>query len=202
MGRDSDDTVWAEIFTTLRQGHPSSEADLARAEAELGFSLPESYRGFCRTCGAGLAGGQIRIATPVPFEAADLVTRAGLIAHSVGEAIRLVDANPTLGFEPHRFDVEGGEAEVLERACFFGTTEDGAFLFWDVQGTGEFDVWVLAADLESVRFGGEDLTEFFRRVQGAAAAQVLGPGAEPLPPHFEGTDTGILARAGEAGAPS
>ncbi|MEA1833843.1 SMI1/KNR4 family protein [Methylobacterium durans] len=188
--------MWQSVFEELRPGCPSSEAEIARAEDELGVPLPDSYRSFCRTCGAGLASGLIRIATPLPFEAADLVTRGALIAHSVGSAAQALAENPAFADRPFRFDVAGDDPSVLDRALFFGESEDGAFLFWDVQGTGEYDIWVMGADLESVRFGAESLDELFRDLQGPRVATILGPGAEPLPSRFEGIDEAVLARAG------
>ncbi|GJE60845.1 SMI1/KNR4 family protein [Methylobacterium trifolii] len=187
--------MWSAVFASLRQGSVSAEAEIARAEAELGFALPESYRSFCRDCGAGLACGHWRIATPTPFEGSDLVTRAGLIAHSVNDAIRLMGEAPELSASPHAFAIEGDDPTIVERACFFGTGEDGSFLFWDVTGTGEYDVWVMDPDLETVRFGGETLLDLMRRVQGASVTTVLGFGAEPLPSTFEGIDAAVLARA-------
>ncbi|MDR7037204.1 hypothetical protein J2X36_001951 [Methylobacterium sp. BE186] len=193
--------MWQAVFGDLRPGCPSSEAEIARAEEELGFALPDSYRSFCRDCGAGLAGGLIRIATPLPFEAADLVTRGGLIAHSVGSAAQALAANPAFADRPFRFDVAGDDPSVLDRAFFFGETLDGAFLFWDVRGTGEYDIWVMGADLESVRFGAESLDELFRALQGPRAGAILGPEAEPLPSRFEGIEEAVLARAGAPANP-
>ncbi|MEE7477144.1 SMI1/KNR4 family protein [Methylobacterium hispanicum] len=183
--------MWAEVFAELRQGCPSDEAEIARAERELGFPLPESYRSFCRACGAGLAGGRVRVATPLPYPAADLVVRAELIAHSIQAAIGLLDTPPALA-------VEGDDPGVLDRACFFGETDDGHFLFWDVAGEPEYDIWLLAPDLETVRFGGESLDALFRRLQGAGVRTVLGEAAEPLPAVFEGIEAAVLARGAEA----
>ena len=183
--------MWERVFTSLSAGFTARAADLDREAAELGFALPASYRSFCETCGIGLAGGQFRIAVPAPFEASDLTTQAGVIAISVGNAVAMLET----GGEPHRFDVEDGDPAVIERACFFGAGEDGGFLFWDVSGTGEeYDIWLLAPDLETVRFGGESLTDFFTRVTGPAAALVLGPGATPLPARFDGFTEAVLAR--------
>jgi hypothetical protein len=183
--------MWEPVFTNLLAGFTAQPADLDRAAADLGFPLPASYRSFCETCGVGLAGEQFRIAVPAPFQASDLATQAGVIAISVGNAVAMLED----GGEPHRFDVEDGDPAVIERACFFGAGEDGSFLFWDVAGTGEeYDIWLLAPDLETVRFGGESLTDFFTRVTGPSAALVLGPGAAPLPPRFEGISEATLAR--------
>lgn len=187
--------MWKQVFEDLAPGFVPDAAALDRAAEALGFSLPASYRAFCETCGVGVAAGQFRVAVPAPFEACDLVSQAGLIAHSVGAAVAMLEA----GSEPHRFDVEGGEASVVERACFFGAGEDGSFLFWDVSGTdGEYDIWLLAPDLETVRFGGESLDDFFTRITGPSAALILGPGAEPLPARFEGITEATLARAAQA----
>lgn len=187
--------MWEQVFTSLSPGFTADDAALDRAAAELGFALPASYRAFCRACGIGLAGGQFRIAVPAPFEASDLLTQAGVITHSVGAAVSMLDD----GAEPHRFDVEGGDAGVIERAFFFGAGADGGFLFWDVSGTGEeYDIWLLAPDLETIRFAGESLTDFFQRVTSPSAALVLGPGAEPLPRRFEGFSEAILARSTQA----
>jgi hypothetical protein len=183
--------MWDEVFAELRRGCSSDEAEIARAERELGFPLPESYRSFCRDCGAGLAGGSLRVATPLPYPAADLVVRAELIAHSIQAALGLLDAAPA-------FAVEGGDPGVLERACFFGETEDGHFLFWDVAGEPEYDIWLLAPDLETVRFGGESLDALFRRLQGEGVRHALGEAAEPLPSRFEGIEAAVLARGTEA----
>ncbi|KAB1071962.1 SMI1/KNR4 family protein [Methylobacterium planeticum] len=188
--------MWDGVFAEFRPGFASSEAEIARAEAELGFRLPDSYRSFCGACGAGRTNDHFRIATPLPYEAADLVTRANLIALSVSAAIRALAANPDLADQPVRFDIEGGDEAILERACFFGEGDDGAFLFWDVQGTGEYDIWVMGADLESIRFGGETLLEFVQATQGPRIHTVLGPTALPLPSRFEGIDAATLARAG------
>ena len=183
--------MWESVFTSLSAGFTARGADLDRAAAELGFPLPASYRSFCETCGIGLAGGQVRIAVPSPYEASDLATQAGVIAVSVGNAVAMLED----GGEPHRFDVEDGDPAVIERACFFGAGEDGSFLFWDVSGTGEeYDIWLLAPDLETVRFGGENLADFFTRVTGPSATLVLGPGAVPLPARFEGISEATLAR--------
>ena len=186
--------MWEQVFTSLAPGLTADDAALDRAAAELGFPLPGSYRGFCRTCGVGLAGGQFRIAVPVPFEASDLVTQAGIVAHSVGAAVRMLED----GAEPHRFEIEGDDPSVIERAFFFGAGEDGSFLFWDVSGSGdEYDIWLLAPDLESVRFGGDSLTDFFARVTAPSAAVILGPGAEPLPARFEGFSETTLTRSAQ-----
>jgi len=183
--------MWEQVFTSLSAGFTAQPADLDRAAAELGFPLPASYRSFCETCGIGLAGEQFRIAVPAPFEASDLATQAGIIAISVGNAVAMLED----GDAAHRFDVEDGDPAVIERACFFGLGEDGSFLFWDVVGTGEeYDIWLLAPDLETVRFGGESLTDFFGRVTRPSAALVLGPGATPLPARFEGIAEATLAR--------
>jgi hypothetical protein len=187
--------MWEQVFTSLSPGLTADDAALDRAAEELGFALPASYRAFCRACGIGLAGGQFRIAVPAPFEASDLVTQAGIIAHSVGAAVTMLETEG----EPHQFDVEGGDASIIERACFFGVAEDGGFLFWDVSGTGEeYDIWLLAPDLEAIRFGGESLIDFFGRVTGPSAALVLGPGTEPLPARFEGFSEAILVRGTQA----
>lgn len=187
--------MWERIFTSLSPGFTPPEAELDRAAAELGFPLPDSYRSFCRACGVGLAGEQFRIAVPGPYEASDLITQAGILAHSVGTAIGMLEDGP----EPHRFDVEGGDPAVVERACFFGRGEDGGLLFWDVSGSGpEYDVWLLAPDLETIRFGGESLADVFTRVTGPMAALVLGPGSEPLPARFEGVTEATLARSLQA----
>lgn|GEM_PF-1393302 len=189
------ESMWERVFTSLSPGFIPDEAALDLAAAELGFPLPASYRSFCRTCGVGLAGGQFRIAVPAPFEACDLITQAGVIAHSVGSAIGLLAD----GAEPHRFDVEDGDPSVVERACFFGHGEDGSFLFWDVSGSdGEYDIWVLGPDLETIRFGGETLADFFATVTAPAALLVLGTSAEPLPQRFEGFTEVTLARSVQA----
>jgi hypothetical protein len=186
--------MWERLFTSLTPGLTADAAALDRAAAELGFALPASYRSFCQTCGVGLAAERFRIAVPVPFEASDLLSQAGLIAHSVGAAVQMLED----GSEPHRFDVEGDDPSVVERACFFGAGEDGSFLFWDVSGSGdEYDIWLLAPDLVSVRFGGESLFDVFTRITGSSAALILGPGEEPLPARFEGFSEATLARTAQ-----
>ena len=185
--------MWSEVFAALRPGRVSTEVEIAAAESELGFPLPESYRSFCRACGAGLAGGAVRIATPLPYPAADLVVRAEVIAHGIQTALELLDTPPA-------FAVEGEDPAVLERACFFGEAEDGSFLFWDVSGETdaagriEYDIWVLAPDLEAVRYGGESLDAFFRRAQGEGAGGMFGEASEPLPAIFDGIEEAVLAR--------
>lgn len=207
--------MWKDVFSEFRPGLTSSEDDIARAEAALGFPLPSSYKAFARECGAGRIGGQVRIATPVPVEAADLVTRAHLTAHAVAAAIDGLHADPLARDEPHRFTIEGdADAALMERACFFGQTEAGAFLFWDVvSGTEalsgeaaagsppesaatsatEYEVWVLGADLENIHFGGADLLAFVKGLQGREIPHILGEGASPLPSTFEGDDAASLA---------
>lgn len=191
--------VWEGVFASLSPGFAPGRGALDRAAADLGFPLPASYRAFCAACGTGLAGGQFRVAVPAPSEAWDLATQAALIAHGVGEAVRMLEARGG-----HAFEVEGGDPAVIERACFFGSAEDGGFLFWDVSGADEdvpeYDVWLLAPDLETVRYGGDSLADFFARVTGPGAALVLGPGAEPLPARFEGIAEAVLARG--AGGPT
>ncbi|WP_026596968.1 SMI1/KNR4 family protein [Methylobacterium sp. 77] len=180
--------MWQTVFTEFAPGPTADQAGIDRAEAEFGFPLPESYRSFCLTCGAGLAGGSVRIAIPSADESADLVTRSELIAHSIASVVETR--------EGHRFEVEGDDPGVVERACFFGETEAGEFLFWDVvpgtdeDGHREYEIWVMGADLESVRFGGADLSDLMRRLQGPAVRGILGMGAEPLPSSFLG-DTGV-----------
>ncbi|KQT16546.1 hypothetical protein ASG40_17780 [Methylobacterium sp. Leaf399] len=173
--------MWDAVFATLRPGVVCDDEALTRAEAALGFPLPESYRSFCRTCGAGLAGGHIRIAVPDQAEGADLVSVAEVIAHGVAAA----RAEHEIGV----FDVAGDDASVVDRACFFGRGEAGELLFWDVvPGRGEYEIWVLAADLESVRFGGADLADLLARLQGPAVRGILGLDAVPLPATFVGDD--------------
>lgn len=187
------DAMWNTVFARLHPGVRSGDAEIARAEGELGFALPESYRSFCRACGAGLANGHFRIATPLPYPAADLVTRAALIADSVNAAIQALSAADT----PHLFDIEDGDLSRLARACFFGEGEDGSFLFWDVSGTGEYPIWVMAADLETIRFGGDSLDDLMRRTQGLAILDVLGDGTPPLDSVFEGIEEAVLARGAD-----
>lgn len=191
--------MWNTVFERLHPGTRSSEAEIARAEGELGFALPESYRSFCRDCGAGLANGHFRVATPLPYPAVDLVTRAALIADSINAAIQALSSDT-----PHRFEIEDGDLSRLQRACFFGEGEDGSFLFWDVQGSfaeaeaiGEYPIWVMAADLETIRFGGDSLDAFFRRTQGLAILEILGDGTPPLASSFEGIEAAVLARSGD-----
>lgn len=206
--------MWESLFPGFRPGLVSGDADLARAEAELGFALPETFKSLCRTLGAGRIGGQtggqggdqggghaggLRVFTPVPVEAADLVMRADLIAHSVAAALAALAAAGA----PHAFRVEDARAErtadpgLLERACFFAETEGGDFPFFDVTpGFPEYDVWVLGADLETVRFGGHDLAAFLRAVMSLEVLDVLGEDASPLAPVFLGDDADALARLG------
>ncbi|GJD76535.1 SMI1/KNR4 family protein [Methylobacterium goesingense] len=179
--------MWETVFEPCAPGPLAGTADLERAETELGFALPESYRAFCRTLGAGLANGHFRVAIPGADPETDLVGRSELIAHSIAAVLE--------GREGHRFEVEGDDPSVIERACFFGQTEAGEFLFWDVvPGRDEYEIWVLGADLESIRFGGADLVDLMRRSRGPAVRGILGMGAEPLPASFVGDGT-----AGSAG---
>ena len=190
--------MWDSVFRDFRRGLTSSEADLARAEAELGFPLPQSYRSFAKECGAGRIGGHLRIFTPVPVEAADLSSRAHLISHGVALALDgLRDGDSD---EPHRFTIEGdADAELMERACFFGQTERGDFLFFDVTpGFPEYDIWVLCADLETVHFGGADLAAFLRGLQGLEIVHILGECEGPLPATFAGDDAAALEQLGAA----
>ncbi|GJE54739.1 MULTISPECIES: SMI1/KNR4 family protein [Methylobacterium] len=196
--------MWQGVFTEFRPGLLSTEVDLDRAEAELGFALPASYRAFARECGAGRIGGQLRIATPVPETAADLVTRAHVIAHSVAVAIDSLKENPLTRDEPHRFTVEGdSDAALMERAAFFGETEGGSFLFWDViPDASEYEIWALDADLETIHYGGPDLLALVRGLQGAEILHILGGAEAPLPAAFAGDDAEALARIGAEAAPA
>jgi hypothetical protein len=173
--------MWETVFAPCAPGPVSTQAELERAEADLGFALPESYRAFCRTLGAGLANGHFRVAIPSPDPEADLVGRSELMAHSI---------SAVLADRPgHRFEVEGDDPGVIDRACFFGQTEAGEFLFWDVvPGRDEYEIWVLGADLEAIRFGGADLLDLMRRSRGPAVRGILGMGAEPLSAAFVGDD--------------
>lgn len=174
--------MWETVFAPCAPGPVSTDADLDRAEAELGFALPESFREFCRTLGAGRANGTFRVATPSPDPERDLVGRAELIAHSISAVLA--------GRTDHRFDVEGDDPSVIERAFFFGETEAGAFLFWDVvPGRDEYEIWVLGPDLESIRFGGANLVDLMRRSRGPAVRGIFGMDAEPLPASFVGDGT-------------
>lgn len=179
--------MWEAVFSPCAPGPVATEAALDRAEAELGYGLPESYRAFCRTLGAGLANGYFRVAVPSDDPETDFLAQSELIAHSIASVI---------GERPdHRFEVEGDDPAVVERAGFFGRSEAGEFLFWDVvPGRDEYEIWVLGADLESVRFGGADLVDLMRRSQGPAVRGILGMGAAPLPASFVGDGT-----AGAAG---
>jgi hypothetical protein len=177
-GRE-DGGMWEAVFAQGVPGPVAGEADLTRAEAELGFPLPASYRTFCRRWGAGLAAGHVRVLTPGSEPETDLVTGSELMAHSIGA---VVAARPDPAFE-----VEGDDPSVVERACFFGRTEAGEFLFWDVvPDQPEYEIWVMGADLESVRFGGADLADLMRRLQGPAVRGILGMAAAPLPSTFVG----------------
>ncbi|GLS42533.1 SMI1/KNR4 family protein [Methylobacterium brachythecii] len=188
--------MWQGVFAEFRPGLLSTEADLSRAEAELGFALPASYRAFAQECGAGRIGGQLRIATPVSVPSADIVTRAHVVAHSVAVAIDSLSENPLTRDEPHRFTIEGdADAALMERAAFFGETTGGSFLFWDVTpGVGEYEIWALDADLETIHFGGTDLLALVRGLQGAEILHILGGADAPLPSLFEGDDEAALAR--------
>ena len=173
--------MWDEVFAILRPGLGCTDETLAQAETELGFPLPPSYRSFCRHCGAGLAVGTFRIALPGQAQGADLVSVSEAVAYGVAKARAEQDLGP--------FEVEGDDSSVIDRACFFGRSEGGELLFWDVvPGRSEYEIWVLGADLESVRFGGPDLADFLRRTQTPAVRGILGMAAAPLPSIFEGDD--------------
>ena len=173
--------MWDAVFANLRPGIVCDEGALAQAEAALGFALPASYRSFSTTCGVGLAGGHLRIAVPGQADGADLLGASEAIAYGVATARAEHDLGP--------FDVEGDDAGVIERACFFGRGEAGELLFWDVvPGRDEYEIWVLGPDLESVRFGGNDLLDLMRRLQGPAVRGILGMASEPLPATFIGDD--------------
>lgn len=181
--------MWEAVFTTCRRGIVCDAQALARAEAVLGFPLPASYRSFCLECGAGLVGGHVRIALPAAADGgdgADLVTVCEVLAHGVATA-RAEQGLPD-------FDVAGDDPSVVERACFFGRGEAGELFFWDVvpdrqePDRQEYEIWVLAADLETIRFGGVDLVDLMRRLQGPAVRGVLGMGHAPLPSSFVGDD--------------
>ena len=173
--------MWDSVFATLRPGIVCDAGALAQAEAALGFALPGSYRGFCTTCGLGLAGGHLRIAVPGRDDGADLLGVSEAIAYGVATARAEHALAP--------FDVEGDDPSVIERACFFGRGEAGELLFWDVvPGRDEYEIWVLGPDLESVRFGGGDLFDLMRRLQGPAVRGILGMASEPLPATFIGDD--------------
>ncbi|GJE25318.1 SMI1/KNR4 family protein [Methylobacterium organophilum] len=192
--------MWADVFSEFRPGLVSEPDEIARAEAELGFALPASYRSFCRDCGAGRIGGHLRLYTPLPIEAADLVVRAELIAHSIATAMgELSERGAAPGFA---LPAEA-PAGLMDRACFFGETEGGDFVFFDVTpGFEEYDIFVLAADLETVRHGGADLRAFLRGLQGLDVIDILGEEAAPLPARFLGDDAAALAALGQAeGAP-
>lgn len=147
--------MWDAVFATFRPGIVCDEDALAQTEAALGFPLPESYRSFCKACGAGLACDHLRIAVPGQAEGADLLGISETIAYGVATT------RTEHGLGP--FDVEGDDSSVIERACFFARGEAGELLFWDVvPGRSEYEIWVLAADLEVVRFGGNDLIEIGR----------------------------------------
>ena len=194
--------MWDDVFEAVRPGLLSDDRDIARAEAELGFPLPASFKDFAKRFGAGRIGGQVRLFTPGPVAEADLVARAHLIAHAVATAIDSLSENPLTRDEPHRFTIEGdADAAMMERACFFGQTEGGAFVFFDVvPDAAEYEVWVLSPDLENIHRGGDDLVAFIRGVQEAEILHILGEGAGPMPATFEGDDAAALARLDEGGA--
>ncbi len=193
--------MWDGVFDEARPGVLSQADDIARAEAELGFRMPPSFRSFAETFGAGSIGGHLRLFTPLPIPEADLVARAHLISHAIATAIDGLAQTAGADDEPHRFTVEGdADAALMERACFFGQTEAGAFVFFDVvpeaetvATRGEYEIWVLGPDLETVHYGGPDLVAFVRGLTGDESGHILGAGVEPLPAVFVGDDATALA---------
>ncbi len=114
-----------------------------------------------------------------------------MIAVSVGNAVAMLEGDG----EPHRFDVEDGDPAVIERACFFGAGEDGSFLFWDVAGaTDEYDIWLLAPDLEDRAFRRREPRRLLRPRDPTSAAIVLGPGRDAASARFDGIAEATLAR--------
>ncbi len=198
--------MWDGVFDEARPGVLSQADDIARAEAELGFRMPPSFRSFAETFGAGSIGGHLRLFTPLPIPEADLVARAHLISHAIATAIDGLAQTAGADDEPHRFTVEGdADAALMERACFFGQTEAGAFVFFDVEPeagkkNGEFEIWVLAPDLETVHYGGSDLVAFVRGLTGDESGHILGVGMEPPPAVFVGDDAAALTNLSDAQA--
>lgn len=57
---------------------------------------------------------------------------------------------------------------------------------------------MLCADLETVHFGGADLSAFLRGLQGLEIVHILGEGEGPLPATFAGDDAAALEQLGAA----
>ena len=176
----------ADLFQTSNIRCTSTAEQIANAEASLKLTFPPSYRDFCLKYGLGMVGKLYMIYVPLenPEDPASVTSRVPLMKKRIetSKAEWLED-----GMEIGSDVWEGiDDPGMVDRAVFFGTTENGDEIFWDVKGEGEFDIYV---DCKwTIRFGGKNLDEFIRRCQTSEVKSIFGPGYEPLPSVFEGRD--------------
>lgn len=148
---------------------------------KLGF--PPSYQEFAREFGWGRFGGLFLIYVPLGDYPDSWPVRSPYIREAMDEFYEEMEPADPFPLEPDGYP-------GLEKALLpFAMSENGEYLAWDTSQRGsdkELPIYVLAARMGSLRYGGASLHEFVERcLSGQEVKQVLGPGYPPLPPTFE-----------------
>lgn len=152
-----------------------------RLPDNLGF--PPSYQAFAQEFGWGRLGGMFLIYVPLGDQPDSWLVRSPCIREAMTAFYQ--ELNPDDPFELEPDGYLGLEKALLP----FAMSENGEYLAWDTSKRGptnELPLYVIAARMGGVRYGGASLTEFVEScLSEQAVKQVLGPGYKPLPPTFE-----------------
>jgi hypothetical protein len=147
-----------EEFASVRLTRPPtltpSDAALDEAEAEIGVSLPPSYREFAKRFGYGILFRLYIIY--IPMEGEDSLTERNAVLRNVleiGVTEKIVD------YKPH------GSPELLLRLVPFGVSESGDILGWDpAERSGqELAIYLIGPRNAGVTRSASDLYDFVNK---------------------------------------
>jgi SMI1/KNR4 family protein SUKH-1 len=160
-----------ELTVTGELREVPTDAELDDAAAQLGLTLPPSYRTFARRYGHGLTGELFIIFVPMDKTGFDwssgLVDRSSELKEELAESL----AAKTVRFQP------SGSPEIVGRLVPFGASENGDILAWDPgepsSEDGELWIYVIGSRKGSVWRSAPDLADFLTRMSQPQTGKVL-----------------------------
>lgn len=147
-----------------------------------GSGFPPSYSAFATQLGWGRLCGLLLVYVPLGQYPDSWLVQNPRIRQSMDEFYEEMEHDPFL-LEPDGY--EGIEWSLVP----FAKSENGEYLAWDLahrSSDGELPIYVIASRMGGIRYGAENLYQFFEKcTDNAAVKTMLGLGYEALPAIFE-----------------
>ncbi|MDR2285615.1 MAG: SMI1/KNR4 family protein [Sphingobacterium sp.] len=171
-----------ETFRLKIVGQPTEFGDLAFLDSyrfPSGQSFPDSYKAFARSLGYGLLLGQFHVYIPMGDYGDSWNVRSKGIQSTYYQDV--LDDDIWFDLEPD------GSVALLKRLVPFAASDNGYYLFWDVESgvDNEFDIYITDFRGTGFRKVGETLYEVIQNLTSDSIIQRMPFEKEALPDTFE-----------------